>query len=38
MARIDLKNPFTWWLVQFAEYLVVVLVLGRIIPASITGP
>jgi len=34
MARIDPKNPFTWWLVQFVEYLVVVLVLGRIIPPS----
>ena len=34
MARIDPKTPFTWWLAQFVEYLVVVLVLGRIVPAS----
>ena len=34
MAGVEPRNPFTWWLVQFLEYLVVVLVLGRIIPAS----
>jgi hypothetical protein len=34
MGRIDPKKPFIWWLVQFVEYLVVVLVLGRIIPPS----
>ena len=27
-------NPMTWWLVQIVEYLTIVFVLGRIIPAS----
>ena len=27
-------NPMTWWLVQIVEYLAIVFVLGRIIPAS----
>lgn len=27
-------NPMTWWLVQIVEYLAIVFVLWRIIPAS----
>jgi predicted membrane channel-forming protein YqfA (hemolysin III family) len=34
MTRLDPKNPLMWYLVQVAEYLLIVAVLGRIIPAS----
>jgi hypothetical protein len=34
MARVDPKNPLTWYLVQIVEYVVVIVVLGQIIPQS----
>jgi ABC-type branched-subunit amino acid transport system permease subunit len=34
MARVDPKNPLTWYLIQIVEYIVVIVVLGQIIPQS----